>query len=77
VDIIKTVTIRCSADTQSFKINVKPFIWSDIYNGQRYCAFRFRDVTAEVKGNPDLKPAGVVLMCEKEKSPSLSIKESK
>jgi len=75
VQMVTTVTVRPQAPTKTFLVNVAPFIKSDIEKGYKYSAFRFRDVTAETRGNPDLQAAGVTLAWFAENRPALKIKE--
>ena len=74
--MVGTVTIRSGqAAVKEFSINVLLFIKEDIYKGNKYAAFRFRDVTAEQKGNPDLAAAGVVFSAPPSKTLTLIIEE--
>lgn len=63
-EVVGTVSVRRSTATATaFSVNILSFLRKDIRQGNKYCAFRFRDVTAETKGNPDLAPAGVTISC--------------
>jgi hypothetical protein len=75
-DVVGTVTVgpSTSAD-KNFSMDVTHFINDDIYKGNQYISFRFRDVTAEEKGNPDLAPAGVAFPCPTEGTLTLEIQE--
>jgi hypothetical protein len=74
--VIGTVNIRSDRPcVKEYSINVMPFIKDDIYKGNKYIAFRFRDETAEKKGNPDIAPSGVIFTAPVTQTLQLTIEE--
>lgn len=45
--------------SREFAVEVTRVVRQGPRQGRKFCAFRFRDVTAEAQGNPGLTPAGV------------------
>lgn len=61
-EVIGVIEIhRNTATAKPFSLNVTQYVKNDIWKGNKYTAFRFRDIDAESKGNVDMKPAGVII----------------
>lgn len=61
-EVIGVIEIhRNTATAKPFFLNVTKYVKDDIWKGNKYTAFRFRDIDAETKGNVDMKPAGVII----------------
>jgi hypothetical protein len=65
------------AGAEVYSLNVTRLVNEDIYQGNLYASFRFRDIRAESPGNTMGSVAGLVLAGPQGSLPVLKIKERK
>jgi hypothetical protein len=59
-NVVGTITVRRDA-TQPCRLDVTACVKADLWKGNRYSTYRFRDIDAEAAGNPEMQPTGVVI----------------
>jgi hypothetical protein len=62
-EVVGTVTAdRKKYPGQVYSIDVTQWVQEHLRQGNKFCAFRFRDVEAEAHGNPDIAAQGVAIL---------------
>jgi hypothetical protein len=77
IQVVTTVGIgRSEYSGRVYSVDVTKWVQEHIRQGNKFSAFRFRDVEAEAHGNPDLTPEGVAILFDAT-TPVLEVKEMK
>jgi hypothetical protein len=75
--VVATVVVkRKEYPGRVYSIDATKWVQETLRQGNKFCAFRFRDVGAESHGNPDLAPSGVTILFNAA-TPELEVKEMK
>jgi hypothetical protein len=59
-EVVGVITVRRGA-AEPYRLDVGACVKADLWKGNRYSTFRFRDIDAESAGNPEMQPTGVVI----------------